>query len=30
MVELDKRRVQLMCLGEKVVQLDDWKEERLT
>jgi hypothetical protein len=30
MADWDKHRVQLVHLGEKVIQLDRWQEDRLT
>jgi hypothetical protein len=30
MADWDKHRVQLVHLGEKVIQLDSWQEDRLT
>jgi predicted nuclease with TOPRIM domain len=30
MVDWDKHRVQLVHLGEKVIQMDSWQEDRLT
>jgi hypothetical protein len=30
MEDWDKNRVQLVQLGEKVIQLDNWQEERFT